>query len=152
MSRLSIFAAAAALLFVAGCLDQRVIDAINETPDFGADVVLDGPEALAWLKSNKNESALASNRFMETENAVKFVEALYAAGAVKVIVPTDAIISDEDIVLDEGGPYADALVVTLPDEPGARRAVLRICRAELRREGFDSSDVAEAEQVYLWWD
>jgi hypothetical protein len=45
-----------------------------------------GPEALEWLRKNKNISALASNRFGPTEEAVKFVEELYALGAEKVII------------------------------------------------------------------
>ena len=151
MSRYSMFLAGVAVSF-SGCVDQRFIDAIGEAETIGTDVVTDGPEALEWLKRNKNESALASNRFLETENAVKYVKALYAAGAVKVIVPKDTIHDDEDMVRGEGGPYADALVVTVPMEAGKRQAVVDMCRAELKREGFHSSEVETAEQIYLWWD
>lgn len=151
MSRHWMFFAAAVLIF-SGCVDQRFLDAIGETRQADEHVVMDGPEALAWLKSNGNEAALASNRFLETENAVKYVEALYAAGAAKVVVPNDTIRDDEETVMGEGGPYADALVVTLPSDPELRKSVVDLCRAELRREGFDSPDVAAAPQIYLWWD
>lgn len=155
MLRLSLLAALAIVFAFSGCVDQRVLDAIAEAENAEGQmqVQLDGPEALAWLKGNKNESALASNRFLETENAVKFVKALYAAGATKVVVPKDAINSDEEMVSGDGGPYADALVVTLPtDNAAAREAVVQMCRAELRREGFDSPEVASSPFIYLWWD
>ncbi len=42
------------------------------------------PEALNWLSSNKNPSALASNRFNSTEDALRFVQKLYTLGAVKI--------------------------------------------------------------------
>jgi len=150
MSRFIVLFALLAILACSGC-DQRFIDAIDSANRADANVVMDGPEALAWLKSNQNESALASNRFLGTENAVKFVRTLYAAGATKVVVPRDTIHDDEETVLGEGGPYADALVVTTPSDPDRRQAVVDLCRKELRREGFDSPEVATAEQIYLWW-
>jgi hypothetical protein len=151
MSRYLFIAVAVSVTLFTGC-DQRFIDAIGEAKTIDAHVVMDGPEALEWLKVNKNESALASNRFLETPNSVKFVKALYAAGAVKVIVPKDTIRDDADTVSFEGGPYADALVVTIPTEPSKRQAVVDLCRAELKREGFDSEEVETAPQIYLWWD
>jgi hypothetical protein len=39
------------------------------------------PEARAWLLSNYNPSALATNRFQTTTRAFAFVCELYAAGA-----------------------------------------------------------------------
>jgi hypothetical protein len=140
-----------ATLAFSGC-DQSFVDAIGSDNHVDANVVMDGPEALAWLKSNQNESALASNRFLGTENAVRFVKALYAAGATKVVVPRDTIRDDEETVLGEGGPYADALVVTTPADPDRRQAIVDLCRKELRREGFDSPEAATAEHIYLWWD
>jgi hypothetical protein len=111
-----------------------------------------GPEALDWLRENKNESALASNRFGETRNAVRFVEALYLAGARLVIVPSETINSEEDFVRGEGGPYADALLVALPTDEDKRAAVIAICQKELKREGFKLEEGMSDEQIYLWWD
>jgi hypothetical protein len=111
-----------------------------------------GPEALGWLRENKNESALASNRFGETRNAVRFVEALYASGARLVIVPDESIHADDDFVSGEGGPYADALFVSLPADEDKRRAVIAICQKELAREGFKLEEGMSDEQIYLWWD
>jgi outer membrane murein-binding lipoprotein Lpp len=152
MSRFLLVVVAVAVTLLSGCIDQRVLDAFGEAQTIDAHVVMDGPEALEWLKSNRNESALASNRFLGTENAVKYVKALYAAGAVKIVVPNDTIHDDKDTMSFEGGPYADALVVTVPTEAGKRQAVIAMCRAELRREGFDSDEVETAPQIYLWWD
>ena len=111
-----------------------------------------GPEALKWLEQNKNESALASNRFLETENAVRFVRELYSAGAKRVIVPDDCITADEETIQWEGGPYADALIVTLPADEPRRKHVLGICEREIAREGFDSDEDMGGDLIFLWWD
>jgi hypothetical protein len=78
----------------------------------------------------------ASNRFHDTANAIQFVEALYSAGAAKIIV-------NQENIVDEGGGdlYADALVVQLPQDPAARRRVVAIGKRESDREaGAVSSD------------
>lgn len=105
-----------------------------------------GPEALAWLRANESESALASNRFQETGNAVRFVKKLYDAGAEKVLIPQDSIHADEYET------YADALVVTLPDDPERRARVLELCAPEIARQGGSPDELAGENQVYLWWD
>src|SRR4029077_13073397 len=96
-----------------------------------------GPEALAWLRKSNNESALASNRFLQTHNAASFVKQLYSAGAERVIVPLTSITDDCVEV------YADALVVTLPADPGKRERVWKLCAAELKREGAKPGGVPE---------
>jgi hypothetical protein len=105
-----------------------------------------GPEALRWLKSNRSESALGSNRFGETHNAIRFVEQLYDAGARRVIIPQDAIFQDDVET------YADAIVVTLPDDPTSRDRVWRICAREIERETGESAGSPTESQVFLWWD
>jgi hypothetical protein len=111
-----------------------------------------GPEALEWLRTapNGDDNAFASNRFQGTENAIRFVECLYAAGAPRIIVEGESI-------RDEGGGdmYADALVVQLPEDPAARSRVVRICKPEYdREEGVISSDEEweSGDCVFLWWD
>ena len=113
---------------------------------------LDGPEAKNWLLKNGNESAFASNRFGETKQALTFVERLYLAGAKRVIVPQESIDADVGTLNIEGGPYADALLVTLPEDPAAAQKVFEICALELSREGFDPAESKHANQIYLWWD
>ncbi len=69
---------------LAGCLPEEFMaETTSSAEDF------DGPEALNWLKNNRNESALASNRFGPTENAVRFVQGLYNAGALRVVIPRE---------------------------------------------------------------
>jgi hypothetical protein len=105
-----------------------------------------GPEALDWLRKNDSESALASNRFGDTSNAIQFVKSLYGAGAARIIVPQTTIQSDEIET------YADSIVVSLPSDPAKRDRVWQLCAEELRREG-DAPDKAPAdEHVLLWWD
>ena len=43
-------------------------------------------EALDWLRDNRNEAALGCNRFHSTENAIRFVQSLYDAGAEAVAI------------------------------------------------------------------
>jgi len=112
----------------------------------------DGPEALDWLRTapNGDDNAFASNRFRGTENAIRFVEALYAAGAERVII-------NQENIVDEGGGdlYADALVVLLPKEAAAYSRVVKICKLESdREEGSVSADAdwEKLECVFLWWD
>jgi hypothetical protein len=147
MSHLRATLAALLLFSVTGC-DFPMAAILAE----GEAAPMTGPEALAWLRENKNESALASNRFGETRHAVRFVEELYASGARLVIVPDDTINSDADTVGGEGGPYADALLVNLPADEDKRRAVIAICQRELKREGFKLEEGMSNDQIYLWWD
>lgn len=111
----------------------------------------EGPEALDWLRTapNADDNAFASNRFGDTATAIRFVEALYAAGAPRVIV-------NQENIVDEGGDlYADALVVLLPQDPVARSRVVEICKRESDREAGSASNDGEwtnLECVFLWWD
>jgi hypothetical protein len=105
-----------------------------------------GPEALKWLRTNDSESALASNRFGETRNAIQFVQQLYSAGAARVIVPLAAIRKDDVET------YADSLVVTLPSDSVKRERVWKLCAQELKRAGEKPADSAGQDHVLLWWD
>ncbi|HEU4882301.1 MAG TPA: hypothetical protein VFT45_08655 [Longimicrobium sp.] len=109
------------------------------------------PEAREWLAANGHPAPLAANRFDEKPEAEAFVETLYEAGAVQVVVAADCIRDDED-ERAHGGPYADGLRVRLPAEPQARRAVLAIINREAEEEGFDPYDDAGQDVVFLWWD
>ncbi|HJQ78798.1 MAG TPA: SMI1/KNR4 family protein [Lacipirellulaceae bacterium] len=103
-----------------------------------------GPEARRWLRASRNVAALAVNHFGGTENAREFVDELYRLGATKVLVP------ETSIQKDDGGPYADALVVELPADAALCAAVCLRCEKELDvREPLDPND---PNPVYLWWD
>ena len=112
----------------------------------------DGPEAQEWLTKNGKESALASNRFGLTADALEFVDELYRAGAERVIVPITCRQDDPDTIKLEGGPYADCLSVFLPKDPDKKSAVLQLCRREIEREGFDPDEGSVEDFVFLWWD
>jgi hypothetical protein len=113
----------------------------------------EGPEALQWLKDNKNPSALASNRFGPTVKAIAFVEKLYEAGAQVVQISEGCIRDDRQTIELEGGPYADGLVVALPTQKAKRKAVLNICTRESMREGFgDAKNQVRNNMMFLWWD
>ncbi|WP_333608738.1 hypothetical protein [Arsukibacterium sp.] len=112
------------------------------------------PEAREWLAKNNNPYALAGNRFFGTEDAKTFVESLYALGAVKVQIPRDAIYSDKKRIEEEGGPYADALLVTLPRSQTEIEALFEVFRAEASRQGmvFNSEEDVRNNKALLWWD
>ena len=122
------------------------------TKTSGQPDVKNGPEAREWLTGNGNESALASNRFGLTAEALEFVEQLYSAGAERVIVPRTCLMDEPDRIKLEGGPYADCLSVFLSKDPDKRSAVLQLCRREIEREGFDPDEGTVDDFVFLWWD
>lgn len=104
-----------------------------------------GPEARRWLLRNRHPAPLAANHFPDAAAARLFVDELYAAGATRVLVPEDHIRDGDD-----GGPYADALVVFLPAAFEVRAAVCHRCERELDEP--ESFDVNDPNPVYLWWD
>ena len=65
-------------------MDRFEIDPADYTTITDAD-----PEALAWIRGNGQEAPLAGNRF-DREDALAFVESLYAAGATRVVVHVPA--------------------------------------------------------------
>lgn len=131
---------------------MREMQAIVSAPRPDPTVIRpEDPEAREWLAGNGHPMPLAANRFGEKEDAQAFVEELYAAGAVRVVVAAERIRDDED-ELAEGGPYADALRVQLPSEPGPRAAVLALVNAEEEEEGFDPSEDEGQDVAFLWWD
>lgn len=107
-------------------------------------------EAGSWLAVNENPSALASNRFGSTDSASAYVRRLYDAGAEVVYVSN--VMADAQTISDEGGPYADVLVVVLPEDPAQRAGLFGIINAELLREGFDTVRDRRQSEVLLWWD
>jgi hypothetical protein len=115
----------------------------------------DGPEALLWLRKNGHEAALASNRFATTSEAIQFVEGLYEAGAIRVWIPQQTILADDEELLEMGGPYSDTLFLELPDS-GASPQLENIYRSEATSEGFDLCHdplpIIEDRYLVLWWD
>ncbi|TGE86017.1 hypothetical protein C7Y70_00525 [Pseudoalteromonas sp. KS88] len=115
---------------------------------------LNAPEAKEWLKENRNKYALAGNRFAGTKDAIKFVDKLYELGAVKVVISKDSIYDEKERVKKEGGPYADAIVVTLPNSESERVALFKVFKNEANSQGmeFDPSTDVRNGKVFVWWD
>ena len=113
-----------------------------------------GPEALEWLRNNRSAAGLAGNRFSSTQAAIAFVDGLYAAGARRVFIPDDAIRADPVELRESGGPYADAIVIELPERN--REALYQLFEREAALEGYDDmkgdQSVIDGRYLYLWWD
>lgn len=108
-------------------------------------------EALEWLKGNNNPSALSSNRFGNTLNAIEFVDKLYDLGAVKVSV--GGIFDEPERIEEEGGPYATSLMVELPNNPEKREKVIELYNKEAEELGYDKvKDYEITEILEFWWD
>lgn len=123
--------------------------ALEPTEDSGSWQTLrdSDPEALEWLAQRGRTVMLAGNRFESADDAAEFVRALYAAGAVRVVVTTESIRQE--------GPkewYADALRVVLPAEAAQRATLFSVVNEEAVRQGFDHERDAGQAVLFLWWD
>ena len=98
-------------------------------------------EARDWLQT-AGKTRRFSGRFKRECDALKFVEELYQAGAVKVIVP--------DIYQNKkGDQFADNLLVQLPKTAVARKAVRKVSQQlQSRRLGAVEPD-DDLGEVYL---
>lgn len=106
--------------------------------------------ALPWIDANRGDSAFASNRFGPTAKAREFIEMLFEQGAVEVFVADPR--EEEDRILTEGGPYADTLVVVMPEDPVERAALFKVFDREAGAPtGVVSPDEGQT-RVLLWWD
>ncbi|MBI4661219.1 MAG: toxin-antitoxin system YwqK family antitoxin [Verrucomicrobia bacterium] len=91
-------------------------------------------EAREWFQT-EGKTARSLGRFKRETDAVKFVERLYAAGAVEVIVP--------DIYSNNArDQFADDLLVHLPTSPGKRENIRRVC-AQLRKRRLGAVEPTE---------
>ncbi len=104
----------------------------------------DSAEAREWLAGNLHPHPIALNYFHTRADSVQFVEALYAAGAMQVLI--DNISYD-----DAEGPHSDSIVVALPAAPEARTRILTLCLAHCHADGSDFVDRGQ-DSVSLWWD
>ncbi len=107
-------------------------------------------EARTWLKDNPNPYAFAGNRFETKQEALDFIERLYSAGAVTVYVTNTH--NEDWRIKQEGGPYADTLIVKLPTDPQKRRVIFRINSEEAQKEGFAPDADTGQNELLFWWD
>ena len=127
----------------------------HEDPPFTRDDLLPGPhetvaEAAAWLRANWSETAFATNRFHTTAKAAEFVDDLYASAATGVCVDNVTMLSNHGWT-----PYADTLLVTLPEDP-AKRSALFDHMEHVGKPDEDGDDEplidSGQKEVRLWWD
>jgi hypothetical protein len=105
------------------------------------------PEARAWLTSNYNPSAFATNEFQTTARALAFVFELYAGGAREVLLDNIA----PEVRPAECGPYADSLIVRLSGDARQRRQVIEMCERAVNCECGGTCH-ERSDSLYLWWD
>jgi hypothetical protein len=71
-----------------------------------------------------------------------------------VTIPKSAIYDSNNRIQQEGGPYADALEISLPTTQNEREAILNIANKEATNQGMvfnPESDVIN-NKLLLWWD
>jgi len=83
-------------------------------------------EARFWLQAGGKTKRYAG-RFKRESDALKFVEELYSAGAVKVIVT-------EIYHNKKGDQFTDNLLVQLPKAAAARKSVRQVCQLLRKRK------------------
>jgi len=101
-------------------------------------------EARLWLGPKRGAKPKLLGHFNSQSAAAAFVESLYEAGAVEVIVP-------RTYLDDNGKEFADALLVRLPKAKTTRAKIRKTCAA-LRERSLGSfqpdSDIGE-DHLYL---
>lgn len=109
-------------------------------------------EACRWLKSNQSEHAFAGNRFNSNEAALRFIENLYQKGALSVII--DNIFRERWRIKEYGGPYADTLIVVMPEDHIQKEQLIQISQAEYNQSpaGFERIIDDEHNIIIFWWD
>ena len=127
----------------------------REAPLFTRDDLLPGPretvaEASAWLRANWNEHAFAVNRFGTTMNAIAFVDELHALGATHVCIDNAVMLPNHDWI-----PYADTLLVGLPEDEEQRSALFNFMKnvAKPDDDGGDDHLLIDfgQKEARLWW-
>ncbi len=98
-------------------------------------------EARGWFEQKSAGKALG--RFKRQSDAAKFVIALYAAGASKVIAP-DVYRSKK------GDEFADALLVRLPKSADQRKAIRNVCAQLPKRNLGAVQPDADMGEAYLF--
>jgi hypothetical protein len=108
-------------------------------------------EAREWLRNNPSRSnaPFAGNRFRKPE-AIAFVNTLYDLGATSVHVTN--VMSEAWRIKQEGGPYADTLIVTLPADVKKRTLLFGIAATEAQREHLDIEVDSGQDELTFWWD
>ncbi len=108
------------------------------------------PEARQWLEANHNTHSFAGNRFSSTQEALSFINQLYALGAENIFI--DNIYSEEWRIQQEGGAYADTLIIELPKNTNLRVQLFEKINQEIVKQGFTAEEDKGQRYIMLWWD
>ena len=100
-------------------------------------------EARAWLKAERRPQSRSLAKFAITKAALKFVEQLYAAGAIAVIIA--AIYAGQRKKL-----FADWLLIQLPAAKPKRTVLRKICQAFCRKRGGAVLPESDMGETHLW--
>ncbi len=100
-------------------------------------------EARAWLKAELRPESRSLAKFATTRAALKFVDQLYSAGAVAVIIA--AISAGQRKKL-----FADWLLIQLPPAKSKRNSLRKICQAFCRKRGGAALPEADLGESHLW--
>jgi hypothetical protein len=100
-------------------------------------------EARAWLKAEQRPQSRSLAKFATTKAALKFVEQLYSAGAVAVIIA--AIYAGQRKKL-----FADWLLIQLPEAKTKRDSLRKICQAFCRKRGGALLPESDMRETHLW--
>jgi hypothetical protein len=117
-------------------------------PDRRWELDPDPREAHRWLVTQCG--ALARERFRGPADALRFIDRLYGAGAVSVLV---SHVREEPAGTDgEAVLYADSVVVVLPEAAEARRTIFGLAAAEALREGIEPDRDQGQSVLHIWWE
>ena len=102
-------------------------------------------EALTWLRrqDDKERAIGDSSEDMDGATSLRFVEDLYARGAVEVIAID---VDTEDVV-----ETTSTLIVQMPDGAAARKRLLQVEARIARRGGFDPVGDVGQHYFMLHW-
>ncbi|HWC61732.1 MAG TPA: hypothetical protein VHC44_18735 [Verrucomicrobiae bacterium] len=100
-------------------------------------------EARAWLKAERRPKSRSLAKFATTKFALKFVDHLYAAGAVAVIIA--AISAGQRKKL-----FADWLLIQLPPTKPKRKGLRKICQSFCKKRGGAALPESDLGESHLW--
>ena len=113
-----------------------------------------GPEARSWLSINAAPRGFAPNRFTTKDEAISYIDSLYALGAAKIFIPQDEIRDYPRLRAEVGGATCDSLVIELPKDEKRKQLILAYLQ-EAKNEGYDMDEaeaVIDETYLYLTWD
>lgn len=101
-------------------------------------------EARKWLRKKiGDKTARSLGRFKRERDAERFVQSLYDAGAITVIVP-------EIYQNKTGDQFGDCLLVRLPKNIALRKSIRQVCSRSRRRNGSAMQPEEDIGEGYLY--